>query len=57
MTDHIDEIQQQWLEARLAWEVADEAHQKARDHLEQVTIAYHVAINNWLKRRKNEPMQ
>jgi hypothetical protein len=57
MSDHIDEIQQQWLEARLAWEGADEAHQKARDHLEQVTIAYHVAINNWLKRRKDEPMQ
>jgi hypothetical protein len=57
MFDHIDEIQQQWLEARLAWEMANEAHNKARDDLERVTIDYHTAINNWLKRRKDEPMQ
>ena len=39
-----------WEKARATFDAAQEANRQTMDALEEATIAYHDAINRWLKR-------
>jgi len=39
-----------WKTARATFDAAQEANRQAMDALEEATIAYHHAVNRWLKR-------
>lgn len=44
-----DELKQAWEITKDALAIAQEAHREALDAMEAATIAYHDAINRWLK--------
>ena len=44
------EYVEKWKSARTVFDAAQEANRQAMDALEEATIAYHDAINRWLRR-------
>jgi len=44
------EYVKRWAAARTAFEAAQEANRQTLEALEEATIAYHDAVNRWLKR-------
>lgn len=44
------EYVKKWAATRAALEAAQEANRQSLDALEEATIAYHDAVNRWLKR-------
>lgn len=46
----VSEYVETWKTARAVYEAAMESNRQAMDALEEATIAYHDAVNRWLKR-------
>ena len=50
----VSDYVERWATARHEWEQANEVYIAAYDRLNEATIAYNIAVNEWLKAKRHE---